>query len=113
MTYDNAALVPIDSGMLAVLDPCLIPPDVLARLIESKAVAVFFTPGGDGYHGVVGMAEEDDEDYPLMVFAQHAGDERADGSTVSAGPWHIVPDDELTGIVKDWQQQAEHMEALT
>ena len=51
--------VPVDSGHLLIVDPCHLPPDLVARLTRPNEHGVTLgvvvsTPSGDGFYPVVG-----------------------------------------------------------
>ncbi|SIR12931.1 hypothetical protein [Micromonospora avicenniae] len=59
MSAEDLGRVPVDSGRLLVVDPCHLPPELVARLTRpnehgTTLAAIVGTPHGDGWYPVVG-----------------------------------------------------------
>ncbi|WP_225753969.1 hypothetical protein [Actinotalea sp. Marseille-Q4924] len=59
LTESEHGDVPVDSGHLLIVDPCHLPPDLVASLTRPNrhgvtAAALVATPSGDGLYPVIG-----------------------------------------------------------
>lgn len=98
---DYGPTLSVDAGLLLIVDPCYLPPEVVrAVTITKKLGQVVEVPGGDMPVQVVANPQG-----PLELWsgAEPTGSPEEEDSTF-VRPWEIYPTDQLDDLLTHWSR---------